>query len=207
MGALLFGVVVVLDPDPAEERVKVVGNVSRREDALRRSPAAGVDQDPVVRLDPGAGEELDVGLDADSDHREVAVDPLSLVGHGPPQPPIALEGGHAVAGQEADAGLPVHGGEGGGDLGAENALERGGAVEDRRHLDAQRAERGRHLGADEAHPHHQRVGSRAGGRPDRVAVGDRPQLEHAHEVGSGHLRRPVAPAAAANSRSAPSPRA
>ena len=49
--ALLLRVVVVLDPDPAEQRVEMVRHVTGRVDIGRAGPAELVDQDPVVLRD------------------------------------------------------------------------------------------------------------------------------------------------------------
>ena len=50
-GALFFRVVVMLDPDPPEERVKMVRHVAGRVDVSRAGPAELVDQDPVILRD------------------------------------------------------------------------------------------------------------------------------------------------------------
>ena len=44
----MFGAVVVLDPDPAENRVEMVGDVAGRVNVSRAGAAQFVDKDPVL---------------------------------------------------------------------------------------------------------------------------------------------------------------
>src|SRR4029077_19858440 len=56
-GALLLRVVVVLDPDPPEQRVEMVLHVTGRVDIGRAGPAELVGQDPVVPRDRDVGDD------------------------------------------------------------------------------------------------------------------------------------------------------
>src|SRR5207249_2724623 len=73
-GTLLLGVVVVLHPNPPEQRVQVVRNVSGGKNVGDTGPARCIDEDPIVDRDPRALRDLDVRLDADGDDHQIAVD-------------------------------------------------------------------------------------------------------------------------------------
>ena len=47
-GSVMFGAVVMLDPDPAENRVEMVGDIAGRVHVSRAGPAQFVDQNPVL---------------------------------------------------------------------------------------------------------------------------------------------------------------
>ena len=71
----------MLDAHQPEERVVVAGDVAGGPDALDGRPAELVDEDPVVDLHPGPGDDLDGRLDPDADDREVALDALARGRH------------------------------------------------------------------------------------------------------------------------------
>src|SRR6185312_1290820 len=69
--SLLFSVVVVLDADPAEQRVQMIGHVSSREHVGDAGAARGIDQDAVVECDAAAFKKLDVRLNPNGHDGEV----------------------------------------------------------------------------------------------------------------------------------------
>src|SRR2546423_709743 len=69
---LLLGVVVMLDPDPAEQRVHVVRHVASGEDVGHVRSALRVDEDTVVHGDTAALQHLDIRLNTDGYNCEIA---------------------------------------------------------------------------------------------------------------------------------------
>jgi len=74
---------------------------------------------------------------------------------------------------------------------AEDPLQRVAAGKDGGDLHPELGQGGRHLAADEPHAHHHRTPSRHGLVLDRVALGHRPQVVDAGQLGPGNLQPPV----------------
>ncbi len=189
-GALLLRVVVVLDPDPPEQRVEVVGDIAGRVHVGRAGPAQLVGQDPVLLRDREAVQ--DVGCYADARHGEVARDTVTGRGHDGLHAFGALEGRHLFSGSQLDALLAVDGADHRADLAAQDPFQRILAREERGHPDAELGQRGRHLAADEAHAHDDRAPARHRLLLDRVAFGHRAQVVKPGQAGPGEREPPVA---------------
>ena len=85
----------MLDPDPPEQRVENVRQVTCHVDVGRAGPAQLVNQDPVLLLHRDGRA---VGLDADARHGEITRDTATGGGHDRLQAFGALEGGDLVSG-------------------------------------------------------------------------------------------------------------
>ena len=185
---MFFRVVVVLDPDPPEQRVEMVRHVTGHVDIGRAGPAELVGQDPVLlRHRDGR----DDGLYANARHGEIAGDAVTGGGHDRLDAFGAFEGGDLVSGQQLDALRAVDGADQRADLAAQHPLQRGLAREDRGHLDPELGQRGRYLAADEPHAHDDRAPARHRLRLDRVALGHGAQVVDPGQVGPGDLQPPV----------------
>jgi hypothetical protein len=179
----------VLNPDPPEQRVKMVRHVTSHVNVGRASAAALVGKDPVLLRNR---DRRDLRLYADSRHGEIALDTVTGSGHNRFQALGALEGGDLVPGQQLDAVRLVNGADKRADLVAKDAPQRGPAREDSRHLNSQLGERSRYFAADESHAHHDRAPARHRFPLDRVALSHRAQVVHARQIGSGDAEPPVA---------------
>src|SRR5262249_42065330 len=172
-GALLLRVVVVLNPDPPEQRVEVVRHVTGGVHPGCAGLAELVGEDPVLLRDRDG---RDAGLDADAHHGEIARDAVAVGGHDRFQALGALEGGDPASGQQLDAVRAVDGAHQRADLATQHRLQRRPARKDRGHPDSELGQRGRYLGPDESHADDDRVPARQGFLLDRVAFGHRAQV-------------------------------
>jgi len=189
---LPVGVVPVLHPDAAEDRVHVVGDVAGRVDARQAGPAVLVDFDAVGRRSTRRFEEVDVGLDADPGDDQVAVQLPPCRCQDPLDPARPFQPIDAVAQQEPHSIGSVKAGDCFADLTPQYPGERSMTGIERRHLEAHHPERGRHLAADEPEPNHDRASTGLRRAPDALRVLDRAQVEDAFELRAGERQRAFA---------------
>src|SRR6185437_6801099 len=153
-----------------------------------------VDQDTVILRDRLPGEGRDHRLDPDTGHREVARDANPTGGRDRLQPLRPLERGHLLSGEQLDAVPAVDGSEYRAEVLAEDPLKGESAGEDGGHVHPELRQRGRHLGADEAHARHYRAPAGHGFGLDRLAFADGPQIVEARQASPGKPEPAVLPA-------------
>src|SRR6185436_10513664 len=175
--ALLESVVPVLHAQPAENRMRVVRHVAGREHVRQRCPATRIHEDAVVDLRPGRREKLGVWHDTDPGHDQVALDDSTLGRAHALHTAVTFEGSHGILGDQAHTLFTVNTRQNLTDLLADNADQRHAPTLDGGHLDAELAQRGRHLGADESEAHHDHAPAPPDGGADPVAILDGPELE------------------------------
>src|SRR6266568_2925221 len=193
-GTLFLSVVVVLDSDPAEDRVKMVRDIAGRVDVGGAGPAQFVDQNTVILRNRLPRKSRDHGLNPDTSHSEVAWDANPAGGCDRLEPLCPLERGNLLSGEQLDAVRAVDGTEYRADFPAEYPLKGDSAGEDGGHVHPELRQRGRHLRADEAHAHYYRAPARHCVGLDRLALSDRPQIVQARQASPGKLEPPVLPA-------------
>src|SRR5450631_682002 len=110
-GTLFLSVVVVLDPDPAEYRVKMVRDIAGRVDVGGAGPAQFVDQNTVILRDRLPRKSRHHGLNPDTGHGEVARDANPAGGRDRLQPLSTLERGNLISSEQLDAVRAVDGTE------------------------------------------------------------------------------------------------
>src|SRR5215218_15648 len=191
---LLQRVLPVLHAYPApEHRMVVVGNITRRVDALHVRPAVLVDDDAVVDLRAGVSQEIRGRLDAEAHHYKVALDATTAPGNYPLHAAGALECSHRVLedhGRPVVAVNPFHHPA---DLLAENPAQRHLIAVHDDDIHPRLPERRRHLRADKAHPHHYCLASRGDLRANTVGVGHRAQAMDAFQIQARNGKMPVPP--------------
>src|SRR4029434_10161143 len=127
-------------------------------------------------------------LDAEPEHREVALDAPPARRHHALDAPVPLERRHRVAEDHVDTVIAVEALDHAADLLAERAEERGLEWLDRAALAPALAERAADLGADEAETHDDRPAPRRDHLADAVGVGHRAQIVDAREVETGNAK-------------------
>ena len=171
--ALLIPVVPVLHAHAAEDRMQVIRHIAGREHVRQRCPASRVHEHAVVDPGPRRRQQLAVGHDPDPGHHHVALEDAPLLGAHPFDSSGAFERLHRVFRDQLHSLVAMDASQHAPDLLAQNARQRHAGALDGGHLDAELAERGRDLGADEAEPHHDRATSGPDDGADAVAVLDR----------------------------------
>src|ERR1022692_1442439 len=192
-GTLLLSIVEVLDTDPAEYRMKMVRDIPGGIDVGGAGPAQFVDQNTVILRDGLPCDGRDLGLNPDTSHGEVACHPDAASGRDRLQPLGPFERGNLVSGEQLNAVRAVNGTEYSSDFPAQHPLKRESARKDGGHVHPELRQRGRHLGADEAHAHYDRAPARHSFALDGIALSDRTQVVEARQVGPRKLEPPVPP--------------
>src|ERR1022692_4354676 len=190
-GTLLLSIVEVLDTDPAEYRMKMVRDIPGGIDVGGAGPAQFVDQNTVILRDGLPCDGRDLGLNPDTSHGEVACHPDAASGRDRLQPLGPFERGNLVSGEQLNAVRAVNGTEYSSDFPAQHPLKGESAGKDGGHVHPELRQRGRHLGADEAHAHYYRAPTRHGFALDRLALSDRAQVVEARQVSPRKLEPPV----------------
>jgi Lyase len=190
-GSVMFGAVVVLDPDPAENRVEMVGDVASRVDVSRAGAAQLIDKDAVLLGHRGPRDGRHVGLDPHADDGKVAPDALPVGGHHRRQPLGPLERGHPGSSQQPDPVRAVNRTDQCAGLLAQDPVQRVSRRKNGGYPDPELGQGGRHLAADETHAHHYCALAHCGFALDRVALGHRPQIVDPGQVGPGNAQPPV----------------
>ena len=121
---LLEGVGPVLDAQAPEQRVVVVGDVARREDAVGARAQRGVDEDPVVDVEHALGQPRCAGPTPTPITTASAVEDGAVARAHALGAPVALDRLDAAAEVQRDAVVGVDVAVEGAELGAEDALER-----------------------------------------------------------------------------------
>ena len=88
----------MLDPDPAENRVEMVGDVAGRIDVSRAGAALFVDQDSVLLRHRRPRDGRHIGDHPYADDGKVACDPVPVVGHHRLHPLGAVKRGNLRSG-------------------------------------------------------------------------------------------------------------
>ena len=161
----------MLDPPlAAVERVEEVGDVAGGEDARSLGLEALVDEDAVVERETAIGEEVDIRYDTDADHGELGFDAEAALGFHIAQPALAIaaEAGHLLLEQQFDTVFAVESGELVAQLRRSELVEQTVTAVDQGDGQAELAQGGGHLHADEAAAHHDRMLGRARRRADRL---------------------------------------
>src|SRR5712691_114411 len=110
-GTLFLSVVVVLDTDPAEYRVKMVRDITGRVDVGGAGPAQFVDQNTIILRDRLPPDGWHHGLNPDTSHGEVACHANAAGGGDRLQPLGPFERGNLISGEQLDAIRTVDGTE------------------------------------------------------------------------------------------------
>src|SRR5205823_1514987 len=103
IASLFFGVVVVLDAHPAEERMVVRCHVAGGEDVLDVRSASAVDDDSVLDGDTARLRNADVRLNTETDHGEAAADRAAGLSYSALDTVVALERSYLLVWKEPDS--------------------------------------------------------------------------------------------------------
>jgi hypothetical protein len=180
---LVERVVPVLYPHHlSEDGMVMIRDVSGGEDAVDIRAAVFVDHDPVVDFDPGTCDDLGDWLDANADHREIAIDPPVSLGDEPLHVTRAFESRDAVFEDHLHAMIAMDVLHGATDLVPEHPRQRELATSDRHDLNAHLAERRSDLRADEPHPNDCGPAARGDLFLDAVAVCDSAEVVDALKI-------------------------
>src|ERR1039457_3809737 len=110
-GTLLLSVVVVLDTDPAEYRMKMVRDITGGIDVGGTGPAQFVDQNTVILRDRLPRDRRDHGLNPDTSHGEVAWHANAAGGRDRLQPLGPFERGSLISREQLNAVRVMNGTE------------------------------------------------------------------------------------------------
>src|SRR5258708_23789362 len=129
----------MLDPQPAEHRVEVIGDIACGVDIRHACSAGFIDQDPVVQCDLAVPARVDGGLDPNGHHRKVTVNPRAPGGDGACDTLRTFESDHLILGHQLDAVVSVDAGHHLRHLTAEDRCKRAPIVEYRGDLETELA--------------------------------------------------------------------
>ncbi len=186
-GPLLDAVLPVLDTHLAPAHgMKVIGDVTRGEDAGHVGSALIVDDDPVVDPHGGARDELGDGLDTEPEDGQAALDAPPLAGHDALDPAGPLERRHGIVQDHLDAVVAMETLDHPADVFAERPIERRLERLDGDDLEPRLAHRRRDLCADEAESDDDRAAPARHRVADAVGVGHRAQVVDAGQIEAGN---------------------
>ena len=198
----------MLDPDLAEHRMVVTGDVAGGEHAGHRRLQRRPDGDATALIEPRAGQQLDARLRADPHDRDIRVDAPAAARHDRFETTVALEARDGLVEEHLHAVVSVESFERPADVAAEHPVQ--GGLEDLhdRDVEAEHAHRCRDLGADEAHADADDARSAGGRRLDRArhrsrCAGRTPPARSTPGTSSLRLRLPVATSRASNPTRSP----